>query len=71
MHAQPRIDKGPDEPRPHRALVIRGIARAQVAEVLRLVILVTGLERPQTERRQQTFCDDIDNRFQRLSSSTG
>ena len=42
IRTQPRIDEGTDEPRPDRALVIGGITRAQVAEVLRLEILVTG-----------------------------
>src|SRR5262245_56272523 len=34
MDAQPRVDEGTDEPRPHRAHVIRRVARAQVTVVL-------------------------------------
>src|SRR5690349_347541 len=38
IHLQPRVDERTDEPCPHSALVVRGVARAQIAEVLRLVI---------------------------------
>ena len=33
VHLQPRVDERADQPRPHRALVIRGVARAQIAVV--------------------------------------
>ena len=38
MHLQPRIDERADQPGPHRALMISGVARTQVAIVLRLII---------------------------------
>ena len=42
--------KGPIEPCPDRALVIGGVAGAQVAEISRLVVRMIRRERPQTRR---------------------
>ena len=41
IHAQVRVDIRTDEPRPDGSLVIRRIARPEIAVVLRLVIAVT------------------------------
>ena len=44
VQLEPRIHIGSDQPRPNGALVIRRIARPQVAIILRLVIRVAGSE---------------------------
>src|SRR5690348_6073856 len=44
MHLDPRVDPRPDEPRPHRALMVRGIARAEITEVAFLVIRIARRE---------------------------
>jgi hypothetical protein len=59
VHAVPRLEKRPDQPRPHRALVIRRIACPKVAEVLRLEHRVGGVECAQPERRQQSLRDHV------------
>ena len=46
---------GPISQRPDRALVVGGVARAQVAVVVRLVVGVAGRERAQADRRQQAL----------------
>ena len=48
---------GPDEPPPDGALMIRGIARAQVAEVARLVIGMARRQRAQADGREQFGAD--------------
>ena len=40
MNFEPGIDERPDQPGPHRPLMIGGVAGAEVAVVLRLVVLV-------------------------------
>ena len=40
MNFKPGIDKRPNEPRPHRALMIGAIARAQIAGINRFVIRI-------------------------------
>ena len=42
MHLQPGVDERADQPGPDRPLVIGGVARAQVAVVLRLVVGCPG-----------------------------
>ena len=59
---EPGVDEGPDQPGPHRALVVGGVARAQVAVVGRLVVGVPGRQRAQAHRREQRS---------RTASSTG
>jgi len=44
MHLEPRIDERPNQPRPHRALMIRSVARAEIAEIFRLVIRVIAAQ---------------------------
>ena len=61
IHLQPGIDKRPDQPRPDSALMIRGIARSQVAVVAGLVIGMSGRQRPQSVGRQQTLLRDRDH----------
>ena len=48
-----RVDVGPDQPRPHRSLVIRGVALGRRAAVVRPVGRVVGRQRAQAERRQE------------------
>ena len=55
MELEPRVDARTDQPGPHGALVIRGVARAQIAEVLRLVVRLARRERSQSHGRQQPF----------------
>src|SRR5262245_32298435 len=38
VHLEPGIHERPDQPRPYRALVIRRVARSQIAVVERLVL---------------------------------
>ena len=63
IHLQPRVDERTDQPAPHRALVIGRVARAQVAEVARLVVGVAGRERAQADRRQQPIAHDAHHRL--------
>ena len=42
VHLQHRIHVGPDEPRPHRSLVVGGVPRPQVAMVVLLVVRVAS-----------------------------
>ena len=63
MELQPRIDERAHQPSPDGALVVRGVARAQVAVVLRLVVAVPGRERAQTDRRQQPLAHDLEDRL--------
>src|SRR5919198_3409747 len=44
MDLQPGVDERTDEPSPDRALVIGRVARAQIAEVARLVVGIAGRE---------------------------
>ena len=72
LHPQPGVDERTHQPPPHRALVIGGVARAEVAVVLRLVVAMTGRERAQTDRREQPVADDVEApAATRASSSTG
>ena len=62
IHLQPRVDERADQPAPHRALVIGGVARAQIAVVLRLVVAMTGRQRAQSDGRQQAIADHVEDR---------
>ena len=71
MDLEPGIDERADQPAPDRALVVGGVARAQVAVVLRLVVAVPGASerRPtgvssRSRTTSKTGC-------QRARSSTG
>ena len=55
----PRIDERPDEPGPDCALMISGVARAQITVVGRLVIRVLRRKRTQAKRREQFALHDI------------
>ena len=61
MDAEPCVDERSDEPRPHGALVIGRIARAQVAVVRLLVIRMIGRQRAQSVRSQQLLLHDIED----------
>ena len=54
---------GPISQRPDRALVIRGVARAQIAVVVRLVVRMARRQRPQADRRQQPLAHDLHHRL--------
>src|SRR5262249_43395120 len=51
LDLDPGVEERTDEPRPHRSLMIGGIAGTQVAIVLRLVIGMAGRQRAQSHRR--------------------
>src|SRR5437763_14821070 len=55
MDFEPRVDERPDEPGPHSSLVIRTVARTQIAGVNRFVIRMLRRERTQADRREQLF----------------
>ncbi len=40
VNLEPRVDERPDQPGPHRSLMIGRIASAKVAVILRLVVLM-------------------------------
>lgn len=61
MDAQPRVDERADQPAPHRALVIRGVARAEIAVVGGLVIGMGACKRPQPDGREQLLLDHVDD----------
>lgn len=61
MHFQPGIDERSDEPGPHRSLVVRRIARPQIAVVRRLVVGMVLGQRPQAEGREQLVSHDLDD----------
>ncbi len=63
MDFQPRVDERPDQPRPNRALMVGAIARAQIASVNRFVFRIVWRERAQTERREQFFFHNVDDRL--------
>ena len=59
VELQPGVDEGPDEPAPHRPLVVGGVARAQVAVVPGLVVGMAGGQRAQAHRREQPLLHDV------------
>src|SRR5436309_2386208 len=59
MYSAPGIYEGADEPRPHRALVIRRVAVTQIAHVGLLVVGMRALEGPQAEGREQALAHRI------------
>ena len=56
----PCVDERSEQPRPNRTLMVGGIAAAQVAVVLRLVVGMLRAQGAQTERRQKL----VANRFE-------
>src|SRR6476661_7308354 len=62
-HLEPRIDERPDEPGPDRALVVRRIARPQVAVVARLEVGIAWRERTKADGCEQSIAHDTDDRF--------
>ena len=52
---KPCIDKRPDQPRPHGALMISRIARTQIAIIFGFVVRFAGRQGAQAHRRQQPF----------------
>ena len=62
IHLQPGIDERTDQPSPNCALMVRGITRAQVAVVARLVIRMAGRERSQPDGCQQALLRDTRRR---------
>src|SRR5688500_11531553 len=63
MSLQPRIDERSDEPGPHRALVIGGIARTKIAVILRFVVGMIWGERAQADRGRELPANDSEHRF--------
>ena len=61
MHLEPGVDPRADEPAPHRPLMVRRVARTQIAEILCFVIGIAGRERSQADRRQKSRLHDVDD----------
>src|SRR5947199_10391327 len=55
MHFEPRVNKWANEPGPDRALMIRAVARPQVAAVNWFVIGIVRRERAEANGRDQFF----------------
>ena len=64
---QPSVHERSNQPRPHGALMISGIARAKIAEVPRFEIAIVGRQRSQTHGREQFLADDTNDRFPSLA----
>src|SRR5665213_2682737 len=71
IHSQPGIYKRSYEPRPHRTLVVGGIARAEIAVVFRLIIGIFRRKRPQAHRSQQFSLYRSEYGFPALSRQHG
>jgi len=61
--APPCVDEGSEQPRPDCALMVRSIAAAQIAVILRVVVHVLRAQRAQPERRQQLVVNDSQHGF--------
>src|SRR5262245_6216777 len=57
----PRVDEWADQPWPDCPLVIRNISRAQIAEILWLIVGVTRRERADPVWREQLIVSHIDD----------
>src|SRR5688572_5312011 len=53
IRLNPGVNEWSNQPPPDRSLVVRAVARTQVAVVARLVIRMLRIERPQPDWRQQ------------------
>src|SRR3954452_24941584 len=62
MNLQPRIYHGSDEPGPDSALMVGGVSRAEVAEILRFVILNIAAESAQPHWCEQSLLHDLQHR---------
>src|SRR4051794_10499178 len=62
IYFQPGVNKGSDQPRPDRPLVIGGIARAQIAEILGFVIGMAWRQRTQSHGREQSLANHLHDR---------
>ena len=60
---QQRVDVRPDQPGPHGALMVSGVARAQVAVVFRLVVGMAGGERAESDGREQALGHHVHHRL--------
>ena len=58
-----RIEKVPDEPCPHRPLVVCRVSRPQIAEIRPLVIPMPRIEASQSHRREQLDRDRVNHRL--------
>ena len=61
VYAKPSIEEGTDQPGPDSALVVRRVACAQVAEVLRFEIGMILVQGSEAVTRQQAIGDEIDD----------
>src|SRR4029453_3230272 len=64
---QPGIDKGPNEPSPDGALVVRRISSAQVAVIARFEIGIVACERSQPDGSQQSVAHGSHDLFPPLA----
>ena len=55
MNAQPGVDEGADQPSPDSALMVSGVAGAEIAKVAGLVIGMARSQRTQADRGKQTI----------------
>ena len=61
VNATPGVGELPDQPRPHRSLVIGEISRAQIAKILWLIVRMTRLKRSQPEWSEQLIVHYVNN----------
>ena len=71
VDAQPGIRERSDQPGPDRPLMIGSVARTQVAVILRFIIRMSGSQRPQSERGQQTILDGVQHGLPMFRSKDG
>jgi hypothetical protein len=62
MDAEPRIEERAGQPSPDGALVVRPVAGAQIAVVLRLEIGMTTVQGAEAVTHQKPFGDKINDR---------
>src|SRR5439155_24459469 len=62
VHFQPGIDERTDQPGPYSALMISGVPRAQVTEILCFVIWMVAAQRTQANGREQFLAHYFEDR---------
>src|SRR5262245_857744 len=63
VYPQPGVHERADQPGPEGSLMIGGVARSEIAVVIRFVVGMPWGETPQAERRQESRGDLIENRL--------
>src|SRR6185312_15404485 len=62
VHLEPGVDPRADQPRPDRALVVRRVARPQIAEIAFFVLRLARRQRAQADRGEQPLAHDVEHR---------